>query len=369
MSGHSRGRLCIIGNPQSVHVRRWARAISERGWHVTVIGPYSIEDSAFESVAWSSRRGNVLSRVAGWPGQLREFRSLLRGGKFDVLWIHGVAQGMRLAFVPKWPPLVVTVYGSDVIPREGRKPGRLSTLLAARVLRVAQVITAASPYLASFTDERFPHTAGKMVVVPFGVDSEVFKPPSRFPDGVPRIIFAKGMQSIYGLDVLLRAAALLAERGASFEIVIAGPGDSEPYRQQAADLGITSRVRFLGQLDHTELAPLLQEAAVFVMPTVVRESFGVAAIESLASGVPVVASRIGAIPDVVADGDTGLLFAPGNHEELAARIGTLLEQPELRSSMGSKGRKHVRDHYEWRDCVEAMDDVLMKAAIDGGVRG
>lgn len=352
-------RLCILGNVQSVHVRRWACAMSGQGWRVTVIGPYAIEESAFKSMAWSSRHGNALSRMAGWPGQLKELRSLLMDGSFDVVWIHGVGQGIRMALVPRKLPTVVTVYGSDVIPREGQSPERFATHLAARVLRVARVITAASPYLAGFTEERFAHTVGKMAVVPFGVDTELFRPSAGPPNGVPRLVFAKSMRSIYGLHVLIRAAAILAERGARFEVVVAGPGDPERYQRQAADLGVASRVQFVGQLGHSELAGLLKQATLFVMPTVVRESFGVAAVEALASGVPVVASRIGAIPDVVADGETGLLFEPGDAEDLADKIGVLLQNSEMRSSMGAKGREHVLAHYDWRECVKTMDEVLV----------
>ena len=122
------------------------------------------------------------------------------------------------------------------------------------------------------------------------------------------------------------------------------------------------RVEFLGAVHDSDLPLLYREASILVVPSVhrtcygrdveVSELLGLVAIEALASGTPVVASRIGGLPEVVEDGVTGLLVEPGNVAELRARLDELLRDPPLRERFGLAGRERILETFTWAACAE-----------------
>jgi glycosyltransferase involved in cell wall biosynthesis len=125
---------------------------------------------------------------------------------------------------------------------------------------------------------------------------------------------------------------------------------------RVADLGLTDRVRFLGVMAHAEIAPLLGDLDIFAMPSR-REAWGVAAAEASAVGLPVVASRVGGIPEIVVDGETGLLVPAEDPDALAAALDKLLADPELCAQMGRAGRARIEAEYRWDACVDTMEAV------------
>ena len=147
-----------------------------------------------------------------------------------------------------------------------------------------------------------------------------------------------------GLDVLLEALTHLAGRGRSPELWIAGSG---PHRgaleAQAARQGLADRVHFLGQRD--DVVDLLCACDVFVLPSR-REGLGVAALEAMALGRPVVASRVGGLAESVQHEYTGLLVPPEDSEALAGALERLLGDPALARRLGAAGPEHIRDRYD-----------------------
>ncbi len=204
--------------------------------------------------------------------------------------------------------------------------------------------------------------ADRVVLVPSGVEVARFAP-LRDRDGVARAqaraalgIPADGrpvagtLASLHrrkGHDVLLRAAALLAGRGLPLHLVIAGEGpEGEALRALARGLGLLGegpvRVHFAGQVSPGER--VLAALDLFVLPSR-KEGLGVAALEAMAAGLPVVASRAGGLAESVLDGETGLLVPPGDPAPLAEALETLLRDPALRERMGAAGARRVGERY------------------------
>jgi glycosyltransferase involved in cell wall biosynthesis len=151
-----------------------------------------------------------------------------------------------------------------------------------------------------------------------------------------------------GVDVALKAMAQLPE---DVVLWVAGQGPEQgPLRVLADDLGLGHRVRFLGHRRNVE--PLLQAADCALCPSVWAEAAGLVNLEALACGLPVVASRIGGIPEFIEDGRNGFLFAPGDHGELADRIRRLYEDPELRYRMGREARSIVDERGSTRSLLD-----------------
>ncbi len=114
---------------------------------------------------------------------------------------------------------------------------------------------------------------------------------------------------------------------------------SSPY----VELNIAHRVRFLGYLP--EVREVLGRMQLLVMPTVYFESFGIAAVEATAMGLPVVASRVGGLAEIVEDGRTGFLVKPGDAVELAGAVRRLMDSPDMRARMGQAGRRRAVEHF------------------------
>jgi glycosyltransferase involved in cell wall biosynthesis len=169
-----------------------------------------------------------------------------------------------------------------------------------------------------------------------------------------------------GLDVLLRASAKLRERGIDVCVLLVGDG---PIRDElmrlAAELKVEDSVEFTGAIAHEEVPTVLQRMDIFAIPST-WEGFGVAALEASAMELPVVGSRIHGLPDVVVEGETGLLVPPADPVLLADAIAKLAHDPPLRQRMGQAGRAFVLREYRWQDNARLME-VLYHEMLDSGV--
>jgi glycosyltransferase involved in cell wall biosynthesis len=124
-------------------------------------------------------------------------------------------------------------------------------------------------------------------------------------------------------------------------------------RRLVRDLSIRDRVRFVGGIDDGELAAILAAAEVAVVPSL-YEGFSLPAVEAMACGTPVVATRAGALPEVVGtDGSCSELVTPGDVEELVAALGGLLDHPDRREAMGRASWRRVQERFTWRAAAEA----------------
>ena len=137
-----------------------------------------------------------------------------------------------------------------------------------------------------------------------------------------------------GVDVAIRALAELPE---GVILWVAGGGrDQQSLERLARDLSLRERVRFLGL--QRDVSPFMQAADVFVCPSLWGEAAGLVNIEALACGLPSIASQVGGIPEIVADGETGCLFPPGDPHALAERVRSLRDDPRLLAAMSDRAR-------------------------------
>lgn len=195
----------------------------------------------------------------------------------------------------------------------------------------------------------------RIQVVYNGVDLDRFAP----GQGVGRYISAVCyMRPEKGVGVLLDALKILKGRGAAPECRVVGIGpELERYRAFAAEHVLP--VRFLGLRD--DVPSILRDAMVVVVPSLWAEACGNAALEGQAAGLPVIASAIGGLPEVIEPGVTGLLFPPGDASALADAIAELIDDPDRRRAMGQAGRRRIEqkfgmDHTTELICREILHD-------------
>jgi glycosyltransferase involved in cell wall biosynthesis len=210
----------------------------------------------------------------------------------------------------------------------------------------------------SAADIRSP--AVKTRVIYGGADPEKYRPePGTQRDGV---LFVGRLTPHKGIDVLIRALPPEAT------LTVVGSEGHDPglpergYPELLRSLAVGRRVRFAGVVDDAQLATLYRQAVAVVLPSVERtcygrtiavsELLGLVAIEGMASGTPVIASRIGGLPELIEDGETGFLVAPGNVAGLRQRMERLLLDRALGARMGARARDRVLAKWTWTQCAE-----------------
>jgi glycosyltransferase involved in cell wall biosynthesis len=200
----------------------------------------------------------------------------------------------------------------------------------------------------------------RIQVVPLGVD-EVFVPPStpRVPGRI--VAMASADTPMKGIATLLEAfAKLRTERDVEL-VLVSRPQPGGRTEQLLERLSITDAVRFVHGITDAELSRLVGSAEVACVPSL-YEGFSLPTAEAMACGTPLVASRAGAIPEVVGpDGLCADLVTPGDVGELAAAVEALLDDPQRRQRMGAAGRQRVLDEFSWRAVAEATAAAYQRA--------
>jgi glycosyltransferase involved in cell wall biosynthesis len=261
-------------------------------------------------------------------------------------------------------------------------------------LKKVDAIVGCSEYISQGIRRRFPHHAQQCVTVFNGVDTDSFMPfDSHDGEFVPgRIIFIGRISPEKGLHVLLDAFKLVAARRpqASLQIVGAphvapsdfvggvggdpavknlarfyvGPGYIEQLRKQISG-PLEDRVVFSSEVPHDRVKSVLHSAAMLVQPSLV-ETFGMPVAEAMACGLPVVASRIGGLPEIVVNGQTGLLVQPDNTLQLAEAILQLIEDSELSRTMGKAGRIRAEQLFSWSRVAASFDSLYSRLCNSKG---
>src|SRR5690606_35599033 len=155
-----------------------------------------------------------------------------------------------------------------------------------------------------------------------------------------------------GVATLLRAVAKLATERDVALTVVSRPQPGGPTEQLVDELSLRDRVTFVSGIDDTELACLLSSAQIAVIPSL-YEGFSLPAVEAMATGTPLVASRAGALPEVVGEDGAGRLVPPGDAEALSAAVAELLDNDAERARMSEAAWRRVQERFTWRPVAEA----------------
>jgi glycosyltransferase involved in cell wall biosynthesis len=389
---------------QGVYVRHLSRELAELGHQVEVISgqPYPnldpgpsltklpsldlfCDENPFHTPNWREIRdlidvGETVSMWTGgfpepWTFSLRAARLLkARRSEFDVVHDNQTLGYGMLSLAKAGLPLITTVHHPVSVDRVveiaaaqgirqnyGKRRWYSFTRMQGRVARRMTSIVTVSTNSSADIQRDFKVKPDVMRVVPIGVDTTTFRPPS-VPRTPGRIVAVSSSDSpIKGVKVLLEAVAKL-RTGRDVELVVVGkPNPDGPVAKAVKDLNLADTVRFVSGLTDAGIAELLASAEIAVVPSL-YEGFSIPAVEAMACATPLIASRAGALPEVVGtDGTTGVLVTPGDPAELADALGALFDDDERRKTMGAAGRARVETSYTWRRVAEAMVEVYRDA--------
>ena len=221
---------------------------------------------------------------------------------------------------------------------------RMQARVARRMARVLTVSEAAKDDIVRDLGVR----PDRVHVVPNGVNPDLFRPREDVETVPGRIVStASADVPVKGLSFLLEAVAKVRTERDAHLVVVGKPREDGPTQADVRRLGLDDAVTFRSGLEEDEVARLLATAEIAVVPSI-YEGFSLPAVEAMATGLPLVATTGGALPEVAGnDGDTALLVPPGDADALAVALRRLLDDPDLRTSIAERGRARVLERFTW----------------------
>ena len=392
--------LAALGGPETgglnVYVRELAGELATRGHSVDVFTRRA-NAATPETLPIGESGARLVQIDAGppaeiakdeLPGHLDAFEAGVLdfvardGAAYDVLhshyWLSGVVAERLKA---RWrTPHVAMFHTLGEVKSRARVSEREPVTRSdaeRRIARDADRIVVAGRDEQQLLVRLYGASADRIAVIPCGVNLDLFQPVEKdearrqlnISDDDRILLFVGRIEPLKGIDILLGAAAQVESESDCFVLVVGGDsaaagGEMAHLRDLAAQLGISERVSFLGAVDHERLPLFYSAADVCVVPSF-YESFGLVALESMACGTPVVASRVGGLAVTVRDSETGYLIPWRCPEPFAERIELLLDNEQLRRAFGQQARAAV-ERYRWANVAEAIaaiyDEVIEGAA-------
>lgn len=295
-----------------------------------------------------------------WPKMVHNAAAMQRAGITHVhchFATHPALAGYmihRLAGIP----YSFTAHGSDLhVDRRG---------LAAKVAEAAFVVAISEYNRNLILEETRGRWADKVVVIHCGVRTDRFRPrdePARA--GGPLTVVCVGtLHEVKGQTHLVDACRILRDRGIAVRCMLIGEGEDRPrLERQIEEAGLGDVVTLMGAATQTEVAETLAAADVLVTPSVPtasgkREGIPVVLMEAMSSGIPVVASDLSGIPELVVDGESGMLTPPGDAAAIAAALERLAADPGLRQQFAERGRERVLRAFDAHTNARALAELI-----------
>ena len=386
--------LAALGGKHSggmnVYVRELSAHLAKRGHRVDVF-TRGVEDSE-QRIADGARlitlaagprreleKNELAADIPEFARRVQEFAQM-KGLRYDLIHAHYWMSGLvgRQLKAAWGAPLVVMFHTLGLVKNRiavlGERESDERIRGERRTLAASDLVVASTPGELADLQWLYELPSARAAVIPPGVDLQQFHPMDKtaaraelgLPTNERQILFVGRIEALKGIDTLIRATDRVVRTkaiGARIRVQIIG-GDVDESLEQlgsemarlrrlTADLGLQERVRFLGSRRQRELPPYYAAADVVVMPSY-SESFGMVALEAMACGRPVVASRVGGLEYLVQDGITGFHVQEGNAEEMAARLEELLGDAVLLERMGAAARREA-EMYSWERTANEIE--------------
>ncbi|HWG90840.1 MAG TPA: glycosyltransferase family 4 protein [Candidatus Thermoplasmatota archaeon] len=368
------------------HVREVSEGLAKRGHEVTVVTTDLYREVPFEPkrAGWMDKGVPVIRRGAYTlgaemhyvlsPGQWRDLVRLAK--RHDVVHAHSYGYGHTVAAafaaqVAKKPFVFTPHYHPPWSMEGGQKRGQLRAVfdktLGPYTMRAANAVVAVSSGELDLIQQFVPFDPRKAHVIPNGIHLERYRP---VPEGKAFrdayglkgrfILYAGRLASNKGLHHLVEAFAQLPR---DLTLVLAGSDQDQGPRLKALAerLGVSDRVLFTGHLPDHLYGSAFAACDVFCLPSE-YEAFGIVLLEAMACGKPCVATRVGGSPDVVRDGQEGLLVPYGDVPALAKALERVLSDPKLAAELGQRGMARVTGDYTWGSVVERLEGLYRTLA-------
>jgi glycosyltransferase involved in cell wall biosynthesis len=302
----------------------------------------------------------------------RALKRLMKWERFDI--VHGNAEEAFFAsnIAKKFTAGYLFTSHANMIPETGMIRGMLrplsflkslnNYLLRSSAFNASRIIT-----FSEFSKKLVLRGLGKkkekkVLVVSPGIDPSWFEIIRQTESSKDLVLWGR-MEDQKGISELLRTLKEVLGRIPEVRLHLIGEGNkTESYRKQAEELGVMDRVIFHGWMDVDAIQKFTTQCAIGVFPSRI-ESFGLSMAEAMGAGLPIIASRVGALPEFIEDGVTGTLVPPGNIPALYRAILEKLENPDQAQTVADAGRETVYQRFSWDQSAQKMTEIY-QAVLD-----
>lgn len=357
-------KICFISEAKAIHTQRWLKGIAASGHDTHLISSSYAEIQGVQLHQTQLYDTNPVKTLRN----CRKARKILRQIQPDIIHLFGLYSLSSLSLLPvvfDVPNLVVSPWGTDVVYDFGQKEPFKSKLFKRYFLNKAKCITSLSMFMTRQI-QKYIRNGKTVEYIPWGADTETFHPrylnnnKDQFVIGITKAFTEK-----YGHVHLLEAVSILIHDylQENIKLIIVGKGELEAkLKGLCRKLKIDEYVVFKKfTFDKKKLREYVSTFDVYVMPSVYKsETLGVAAIEASAIGIPVIASNIGGIPEVVKNNLSGFLTEPGDSKAIADCILKLMKDRELRRRLGKAARVLAEKKFSFRCSIETMNTCYKK---------
>lgn len=364
------------GDPHGIFVHRLMREISKQGHDVYILAPNTGEKTEYILDGVYVEKFNYFyptkfQRLAGRSGMIDnvkegifvkfQFLTFIFFNIYNSCWklrdmdiIHvqwPIPNGLGALFLKIFYKIkyINTIHGEEVYLSKRYHTMPIIKLL---VNRSSKTITNSSGTYKACLDEGIKRE--KLGIIPFGVDTEFFKPIQVQKDLETFQILAVGyLIERKGFEYLIKAMkeVLIKHNNVKLNIVGSGPLEGR-LKNLIIKLKLENHIQILNNVPDEKLLELYNSSDLFVLPSIVdsqgnTEGLGVVLLEAMACGLPVIGSDIGGIPDIIHDGETGILVSEKNSMDISKAIMKLIENEDLRDTIAFKGYKLSNEHFSW----------------------
>lgn len=357
-------KLLLLADAGSTHTIKWVNSLIARDVEIIIFSLSKFNQSDYVKSSLltiyatdisSSRNINDrgIFKKSIYIKALPRIKKIIKKHKPDILHAHYASSYGTLGALSGMHPFILSMWGSDVFLFP-RKNSIFKSIIKYN-LKKADLVLSTSKMMAIETSK---YTNKQIQITPFGVDTSFFSPFENSKKKDNKIVLGtiKKLDYIYGIDLLIKAFALLVNNNKNTELrlVIAGTGNEiANLKKLAEQKGVSDLVDFPGRISQKKVVEYLHCFDVFVALSR-SESFGVAVIEAMSCGTPVVVSDAGGLPEVVEDNVSGIVVPIEDIEKAAAALQRLITDKSLRQMLSMNGRKRVKELYDWEKNVDLM---------------
>lgn len=281
---------------------------------------------------------------------IRTIRSIVKN-KLDVIYAHWVVPSGFIALFAKkvtHRPLIVHVHGSDLrgTPGSWSEHPIVRSLIKRTLARVDGLVTDSKDLLRRA--ERIGVKINQKLVAPTGVNLKSLEKDLTLIKGkkdIPTLLFAGALRKVKGLNYLIDAIPFIKKEISRFKLIIAGDGPIRGILENKVNiLRVSKYVHFIGQIPHDQLLNVLKASDVFILPSL-SEGTPTVLFEALACKTPLIATRIGGIPEIITHKDNGILIEPRNAKAIADAVIKLLKDNDTKQKLAERGYNLIKRNY------------------------
>lgn len=279
----------------------------------------------------------------------------------DITHVQGIGMGIP-AFLSKtfWRiPYIVWGQGSDVyLPWRFKKP------ISKIVLSTAGAVIALT---INMQQEMLKTCKRQIMIIPNGIDLDKFnglnrenaRSEMRIPNDDIIVTFVGTLRPVKGVKYLIQAMDLIHKKNADIKLMLVGDGpDRQELERMTEELELKDVVVFVGKVPNEKIPMYMTASDIFILPSL-SEGFPIVNLEAMASGLPVIVTKVGGLPEIVNEGENGFLVEPKNPEQLADKILMLMEDNNLRYKISENNKKKAKD-FSWENVIDQLGGVFIE---------